>query len=120
MTEFCFAKLPAIPPAAIRGGRGSEPAKTRPVLVIQCDTMNRSSVSTVICASITSNLALEHAPGNFRLEKGESRLEKTSVVNFSQIVTIDKSFLREYVCALPKAHLERIDQSLKTIFGIQT
>jgi len=61
----------------------------------------------------------EHAPGNFRLEKGVSKLEKSSVVNFSQIVTIDKTFIREYVCALPKSFLERIDQSLKTVFDIQ-
>jgi mRNA interferase MazF len=82
--------------------------------------MNRSSVNTVICAAITSNLALEHAPGNFRLEKSVSGLEKTSVVNFSQIVTIDKAFIRECVRALPKPFAARIDQSLKTVFDIQT
>jgi mRNA interferase MazF len=108
--EIWWADLPA--------ARGSEPAKTRPVLIVQCDTMNRSSVHTVICAVITSNLALEHAPGNFRLEKSVSGLEKTSVVNFSQIVTIDKSFLRVCVCTLPRPVTERIDQSLKTVFGI--
>jgi mRNA interferase MazF len=109
--EIWWADLPR--------ARGSEPAKTRPVLIIQCDTMNRSSVNTVICAAITSNLALEHAPGNFRLEKNVSGLEKTSVVNFSQIVTIDKAFIRECVRALPKPFAARIDQSLKTVFDIQ-
>jgi len=98
---------------------GSEPAKTRPVLIVQSNAMNRSSVSTVMCASITSNLALEHVPGNIRLEKGVSKPDKTSVVNFSQIVTIDKTFIREYVSALPKSFLEHIDQSLKTVFDIQ-
>ena len=57
---------------------------------------------------------------NIRIEKSESKLGKTSVVNFSQIVTIDKSFIREYVCTLPKTFTERIDQSLKTVFDIQT
>ena len=109
--EIWWAELP--------GARGSEPAKTRPVLIVQSDVMNRSSISTVMCAAITSNLALEHAPGNFRLEKGVSKLERTSVVNFSQIVTIDKSFMREYVCSLPKSFVERIDQSLRTVFEIQ-
>jgi len=106
--------------AVLPRARGSEPAKIRPVLVVQSDTMNRSSVSTVMCASITSNLKLEHAPGNFCLEKGVSKLDKTSVVNFSQIVTLDKTFIQEYVCALPKSFLERIDQSLKTVFDIQS
>ena len=110
--EIWWAELPK--------ARGSEPAKIRPVLIVQSDTMNRSSVSTVMCVSITSNLDLENAPGNFRLEKAASKLEKTSVVNFSQIVTIDKSFLRECVCTLPKSIAERIDQSLKTVFDIKT
>jgi mRNA interferase MazF len=109
--EIYWADLPR--------ARGSEPAKTRPVLIIQGDLMNRSSVSTVICAAITSNLALEKAPGNFRIEKSVSRLEKTSVVNFSQIVTIDKTFIREYVSTLPKPVVARVDQSLKTVFDIQ-
>jgi len=99
--------------------RGSEPAKARPVLVVQSDEMNRSSISTVMCAAITSNLDLENAPGNFRLEKGASKLDRTSVVNFSQIVTVDKTFIREYVCALPKSFIQRIDQSLKIVFDIQ-
>ena len=105
--------------ATLPRARGSEPAKTRPVLIIQSDTMNRSSISTVMCAPITSNLELEHAPGNFRLEKGVSKLDRTSVVNFSQIVTVDKSFIQKYVCALPKSFLENIDKSLKTVFDIQ-
>ena len=110
--EIWWADLPRV--------RGSEPAKSRPVLIIQSDTMNRSSISTVICAPITSNLDLEHAPGNFRLEKGVSKLDRTSVVNFSQIVTIDKTFIREYVCALSKVFIQRIDQSLKIVFDIIT
>ncbi|MCL2067020.1 MAG: type II toxin-antitoxin system PemK/MazF family toxin [Treponema sp.] len=99
--------------------RGSEPAKARPILIVQSDTMNRSSISTVMCAVITSNLDLERAQGNFRLEKGVSKLDRTSVVNFSQIVTIDKTFVREYVCTLPKSIAQRIDQSLKIVFDIQ-
>jgi mRNA interferase MazF len=99
--EIWWAELP---PA-----RGSEPAKTRPVLIVQCDTMNRSSVNTVICAAITSNLALEHAPGNFRLEKSVSGLEKTSVINFSQIVTIDKLF-----CASVSVHCPNPSRSVST------
>ena len=108
--EIWWADLPR--------ARGSEPAKVRPVLIIQSDTMNRSSISTVMCAAITSNLDLENAPCNFRLEKGVSKLDRTSVVNFSQIVTVDKSFIQKYVTALPKSFSESIDKSLKTVFDI--
>ena len=105
--------------AVLPRARGSEPAKARPVLIVQSDTMNRSSISTVMCAAITSNLDLEHAPGNFRLEKGVSKLDRTSVVNFSQIVTIDKAFIQKYVSTLPKSFTESINKSLKIVFDIQ-
>jgi mRNA interferase MazF len=108
--EIWWAELP--PP------RGSEPAKRRPVLVIQGDTYNRSALSTVICAALTSNLELAKAPPNFLLEKAVSGLEKTSVINFSQIFTIDKSYLLEQVSMLPKSVMEKINAGIKQIFEI--
>jgi mRNA interferase MazF len=108
--EIWWAELP--PP------RKSEPAKRRPVLVIQGDNLNRSAISTVICAVITSNLELEKAPPNFRLEKAVSGLEKTSVINFSQIVTIDKSFFIEIAVMLPRHIIEKINVSLKQVLDI--
>jgi len=98
--------------------RGSEPAKKRPVLVIQGDDFNRSSLNTVICAAITSNLRLANAPANILLEKGVSKLARQSVVNFSQILTVDKSFFLSMVSMLPKPMIETIDTSIKTIFDV--
>jgi mRNA interferase MazF len=108
--EIWWACLP--PP------RGSEPAKRRPVLIIQGDTFNRSAINTVICAVITSNLDLASAPANLRLEKAESGLEKTSAINFSQIITIDKSFLSNQTAMLPKYIMGKVNRSLKEIFDI--
>jgi mRNA interferase MazF len=109
--EIWWAQLPS--------PRGSEPGKTRPVLVIQGDSFNRSAINTVICAVITSNTTLSNAPANLLLEKSDSRLEKTSVVNFSQIVTLDKSFFLKQVSMLPKYFVSKIDTSLKLIFDIE-
>ncbi|MFZ2418640.1 MAG: type II toxin-antitoxin system PemK/MazF family toxin, partial [Smithellaceae bacterium] len=92
--EIWCAKLPS--------PRGSEPGKTRPVLVIQADSFNRSAINTVICAVITSNTNLAASPGNILLEKSESGLDKTSVINFSQIITLDKSYFTEMVSMLSK------------------
>ena len=108
--EIWWAKLPS--------PRGSEPGKNRPVLIIQSDTFNRSSIQTVICAIITSNVNLSHAPGNILLEKSDSKLNKTSVINFSQLITIDKSYFTEFVSMLPKPILSMINQSLKIIFDL--
>ena len=91
--------------AVLPSPRGSEPAKKRPVLVIQGDDFNSSSINTIICAAITSNMMLAKAPPNILLEKAHSKLEKSSVVNFSQILTVDKSFFTKMVCMLPISFL---------------
>jgi len=95
---------------------GSEPGKRRPVLIIQNDVINRSAIRTTICAAITSNVQLAQIPYNILLEKSVSGLEKTSVVNFSQVITIDKSRLTEQVQMLPKSYVAKINESLSHIF----
>lgn len=81
--EIWWATLP--PPA------GFGPGFRRPVLIIQSDPFNESRISTATVAVITSNLALAEAPGNVRTGKAESRLSRPSVVNVSQILTLDKA-----------------------------
>jgi mRNA interferase MazF len=98
--------------------QGSKPSKRRPVLIIQCDSFNRSNINTVICAIITSNIELASHPGNLLLEKSISGLEKTSVVNFSQIATLDKTDLTEQVAMLPKNILEKANNCLKILLDI--
>jgi mRNA interferase MazF len=97
---------------------GSEPAKRRPVLIIQGDRFNLSRISTVICAAITSNTELASLPGNLLLEKSVSGLDKTSAVNFSQITSIDKADLTKQVAMLPKSILEKVDKCLKLVLEI--
>ena len=98
--------------------KGSKPAKHRPVLIIQNDSFNRSGINTIICAVITSNIELASLPGNMLLEKSVSGLDKTSVVNFSQIATIDKIDLTEQVAMLPKPMLEKVSGCLKLVLEI--
>jgi len=108
--EIWWANLPS--PA------GSKPAKRRPVLIIQNDSFNRSSINTVICAVITSNTELAFLPGNLLLEKAVSGLEKTSAINFSQITTIDKADLTEQAAMLPKSMIEKVNNCLKLVLEI--
>ena len=98
--------------------RGSEPGKTRPVVVIQGDSFNRSSIQTVLCAVITSNIGLSNAPANILLEKADSGLERSSVINFSQILTLDKTYFIQLVSMLSKSQIQKINKSLKVIFDI--
>jgi len=79
---------------------GSAPSLRRPVLIVQEDIFNRSKLATVIVLSITSNPRLSEIPGNVMLKREEIGLPKESVINVSQIVTIDKSWLDQRVSAL--------------------
>ncbi len=97
---------------------GSGPGYRRPVLVIQSKPFNESRIATVIVAVITTNLALGEAPGNVRLSKSESGLPKPSVVNVSQVITVDKSILTEKVKSLSGAVVQRVDEGLRLALAL--
>ena len=98
--------------------RGSEPGFRRPVLIVQDNAFNRSVINTIIVATITANVFLANAPGNVRLAKRSTQLGKESVVNVSQIITLDKSFLSEKVGKLSAKLQEEVDEGLKLIFAL--
>ena len=97
---------------------GSGPGFRRPVLVIQANAFNSSKIATVIVAVITSNLALAEAPGNLRVSKSDSGLPQPSVVNVSQVITVDKSVLTTKVKALPASSMVAVDEGLKLVFAL--
>lgn len=97
---------------------GSGPGLRRPVLVVQSNPFNESRISTVVIAAITSNMALAEAPGNVRLAKAESGLPKLSVVNVSQILTVDRALLTERVRALPQEPLLKVNHGLRLVLGL--
>jgi len=98
--------------------RSSEPGYRRPVLVIQSDAFNRSRISTVLVAAITSNLRLADAPGNVRLSPRYSGLRKESVVNVSQVLTLDKRYLTERVGKAPPSVMESVDGGLRLVLSL--
>ena len=97
---------------------GSAPAKRRPVLVVQADSFNTSAIGTVIAAVITSNQRLAAAPGNVALSKRASRLPRESVINVSQLVTLDKRTLAEKVTSLPADTMADVAAGLGLVLNI--
>jgi mRNA interferase MazF len=97
---------------------GSGPGFRRPVLVLQSDPFNKSSISTVVVAAITSNLSIADAPGNVRLGRADSGLSKPSVVNVSQVVTLDRQLLTQRVRALPAASMRHVEEGLRLVLGL--
>jgi mRNA interferase MazF len=87
---------------------GSEPGYTHPNVVIQNNLYNQSKIYTVIICGLTSNLKYAQVPGNVLLEEGEANLPKASVVNVSQLLTVDKAQLGEYIGSLSTKRLYQI------------
>lgn len=98
--------------------RASEPGYTRPVVVIQADVLNRGNIRTVVVASLGSNLKWARFPGNVLIPSGASGLPEDSVVNLSQIATLDRSFLRDPVGRLDPGMMRRIDEGLRLVLGL--
>ena len=99
-------------------GHGSEPAGRRPALIVQDDRFNRSAINTTVIAAITSNLRLAEMPGNVRLRKGEANLPKASVVNITQLRTVDRSSLGKPLGALTPERMNQVLRGLVLVLGI--
>jgi mRNA interferase MazF len=97
---------------------GSGPGYRRPVLVVQADDFNASRIQTVVVAVITSNLALASAPGNVLCSRKETRLSRDSVVNVSQIITLDKDLLSDRVSSLRPRLLRQVEAGLRLVLAL--
>ena len=97
---------------------GSEPGYRRPVLIVQSDEFNRSTIRTVVCAAVTSNLNLATAPGNVRLSARASGLPKPSVVNVSQLLTIARTLLTERIKALDMSAMLQVEDGLRIVLSV--
>lgn len=87
---------------------GAAPGFRHPHVVVQNNVFNRSRIDTVVVCVITSNLKRAKAPGNVLLERGEARLPRRSVVNVSQVFTVDKSDLRQRIGTLSTRRVRQI------------
>lgn len=96
---------------------GAEPGFRRPVVVVQGDGFNRSSLRTVVAVPLTSNLRWATAPGNVRLTGKVSGLSRDSVANVAQIVTLDRSILIERVGKLSTAKVDLVLAGIDTVLG---
>lgn len=96
----------------------SAPAKRRPVAIVQADAFNRSLISTVIVAALTSNTAAAEFPGNVFVPASASGLAKDSVVNVSQLITLDKSSLAGKAGSLPNYVLAELDVGLRMVLAV--
>jgi mRNA interferase MazF len=94
---------------------GSGPGYRRPLVVIQNNVFNRSRIGTAVVCAVTSNLSRADAPGNVLLDDGEASLPRRSVVNVSQIFTVDKQFLDEKLGSLSPRRIRQILDGVRLV-----
>jgi mRNA interferase MazF len=94
---------------------GSAPGYRHPHVVIQNNLFNQSRIHTVVVCALTSNLKRAGAPGNVLLQEGDAGLPKRSVVVVSQIFTIDKTQLDEYIGTLSAKRVRQILDGIRLL-----
>ena len=99
--------------------RGSGPAFECPVLIVQDDDFNASSIRTVLVVALTTNLRLANAPGNVYVTPEETGLSEDSVVVVSQMVSLDRTFLLERIGPLASDALLQVEYGLKLILKLE-
>ena len=104
--------------ASLRAPAGSGPGYRRPVLVVQSDEFNASHIRTTVVVALTSNLRLAEAPGNVLCRRLQTGLLRDSVINVSQILTVDKSFLTDRIRVLSPELFRRVDEGLRLVLSL--
>ena len=94
---------------------GSAPEGRRPALVLQHDRFNRTKIATAVVVAITSRLKYAELPGNVRLRKGEAGLPRASVVNVTQVATVDRELLGPRLGALTSARLAQVWSGVRLV-----
>ena len=97
---------------------GAGPGYRRPVVVMQSDEFTRSRIQTVVVVAITSNTRLSAAPGNVTIGKRETGLLRESVVNVSQLLTLDKRILTDKAGKLSAAKVREVQDGLRLVLAL--
>jgi mRNA interferase MazF len=97
---------------------GSGPDGDRPGVVISTNAANASRISTAIVAAVTSNVRLAVGKGNVFLPAGTGGLDRDSVINVSQVFTLDRSLIRSLIGTLPHTFVRQMDGGLRLMLDL--
>jgi mRNA interferase MazF len=86
--------------------------------VVSADAFNRSRIKTVTAVAITSNLRLGAAPGNVALAAASAGLDRDSVINVSQVVTLDKRDLTKRLGNIDGLKMDEVEAGLRLALGL--
>lgn len=95
----------------------SEAWQRCPVLVVQSDAFNRSTLQTAVCVVLSNNWRLAEAPGNILVSQADSGLDKATVANVAHLITLEKRFLNDHIGTLPPWVMESILDGIELLLG---
>lgn len=101
--------------ADLNPARGTEPGKTRPVVIIQTDLLNETHLSTLVCP-ISTNVIKEAEILRVHLRKGQ--LDKISDILVDQIRAIDNIRLLKRLGQLTKKQKNQLKANLRIVLDI--
>lgn len=100
--------------------RGASPGYRRPAVIVQADRFNKTDIDSVVVALATTNLRLAKMPGNVFVKRGVGGLREDSVINVTQLFTIDWDDLLEHWGSLPNSEMTQIDLGLRLALQLPT
>lgn len=95
--------------------KGTEPGKTRPVVIIQTDLLNNIHPSTIICP-ITSKVNTELVL--LRVHVKKRQLDKPSDILVEQIRAVDNKRLIKKLGSLTKDQIEKLKENIKIVLEL--
>ncbi|MEK6881011.1 MAG: type II toxin-antitoxin system PemK/MazF family toxin [Nanoarchaeota archaeon] len=98
--------------------KGSEQGRKRPVLIIQNNTFNETSPTTII-APITSKIPSRKYLTSIVFKKEKIGLKRDSTILLNQLRTIDKSRIIRKISRIKEENMEEINKAIKITLGLE-
>ena len=98
---------------------GTEPGKTRPVVIIQTNLLNKIPHPSTIVCPITRNVNKDTEILRVHLKKGTANLHQACDIMMDQIRAIDNKRLVKRIGNLPQETEDLVKENVKTILDIE-
>lgn len=98
--------------------RGTEPGKTRPVVVIQTNLLNKVHHPSTLVCPVTTHIEPKASLLRVNLKKGMAGLEEPSSVMIDQLRAIDNKRMLHKVGKLPTPVVEKIKQNIRLVMDL--
>jgi len=98
---------------------GTESGKTRPVLIVQTNLLNKTPHPSTIICPITTNVRKESEILRVHLKKGMANMQESCDIMMDQLRAIDNTRLIRKVGDLPIQLVEIVRDNIKLVLDIE-